>query len=67
MSALTAGRVWHEYTQTNDAQPEKVFPLLCPVREADSGVPAPDRRHLAIKVPTTNQNAWIALCSETMR
>lgn len=28
-------RVTHEYTQTNSAAPEKVFPLLCPVREAD--------------------------------
>lgn len=28
-------RVVHEYTQTNPAPPEKVFPLLCPVREAD--------------------------------
>jgi len=30
-----ARRVTHEYTQTNDAPPETVFPLLCPVREAD--------------------------------
>jgi len=28
-------RVTHEYIQTNVAPPEKVFPLLCPVREAD--------------------------------
>jgi hypothetical protein len=28
-------RVSHEYVQTNHASPEKVFPLLCPVREAD--------------------------------
>jgi hypothetical protein len=28
-------RITHEYTQTNCAPPEKVFPLLCPVREAD--------------------------------
>jgi len=35
MSAFDARRVSHEYTQTNDAPPEKVFPLLCPVREAD--------------------------------
>jgi len=28
-------RVIHEYKQTNVAPPEKVFPLLCPVREAD--------------------------------
>jgi len=28
-------RVIHQYTQTNHAPPEKVFPLLCPVREAD--------------------------------
>ena len=30
-----ARRVTHEYTQTNDAPPETIFPLLCPVREAD--------------------------------
>ena len=30
-----ARRVTHEYIQTNDAPPETVFPLLCPVREAD--------------------------------
>jgi hypothetical protein len=35
MSAFAAKRVSHEFTQTNDAPPEKVFPLLCPVREAD--------------------------------
>ena len=31
----TAKRVTHEYTQTNDAPPEIIFPMLCPVREAD--------------------------------
>jgi hypothetical protein len=35
MSTFAAKRVSHEYTQTNDAPPEKVFPLLCPVRETD--------------------------------
>ncbi|MBZ5667958.1 MAG: hypothetical protein LAO30_25650 [Acidobacteriia bacterium] len=35
MSAFKSYRVAHEYTQTNPAAPEKVFPLLCPVREAD--------------------------------
>ena len=35
MSTFAAKRVSHEYTQTNNAPPEKVFPLLCPVREAD--------------------------------
>jgi hypothetical protein len=35
MSTFDAKRVSHEYTQTNDAPPEKVFPLLCPVREAE--------------------------------
>jgi hypothetical protein len=35
MSAFKSRRVTHEYTQTNNAPPEKVFPLLCPVREAD--------------------------------
>ena len=28
-------RIAHEYTQTNSASPERVFPLLCPVREAE--------------------------------
>jgi len=35
MSAFKSYRIAHEYTQTNTAPPEKVFPLLCPVREAD--------------------------------
>ena len=35
MNAFKSYRVSHEYTQTNVAQPEKVFPLLCPVREAE--------------------------------
>jgi len=35
VSTLAAKRVSHEYIQTNDAPPDKVFPLLCPVREAD--------------------------------
>ena len=35
MPTLNAKRVSHEYTQINDAPPEKVFPLLCPVREAN--------------------------------
>ena len=35
MSAFKSYRVTHEYTQTNAAPPEKVFPLLCPVRERD--------------------------------
>jgi len=35
MTAFKSYRVAHEYTQTNPASPEKVFPLLCPVREAD--------------------------------
>ncbi len=30
-----ATRAIHEYTQLNSATPEKVFPLLCPVREAE--------------------------------
>jgi hypothetical protein len=33
--AFEGSRVTHEYTQTNLAAPEKVFPLLCPVRESD--------------------------------
>jgi hypothetical protein len=35
MTAFKANRVVHEFTQTNPAPPERVFPLLCPVREAD--------------------------------
>jgi hypothetical protein len=35
MSEFQGKRVTHEYTQNNVALPEKVFPLLCPVREAD--------------------------------
>ncbi|HYK92235.1 MAG TPA: hypothetical protein VE398_25965 [Acidobacteriota bacterium] len=35
MTAFKSTRNIHEYTQTNPASPEKVFPLLCPVREAD--------------------------------
>jgi hypothetical protein len=35
MTAFKSYRIAHEYTQTNPAPPEKVFPLLCPVREGD--------------------------------
>src|SRR5512142_1939025 len=35
MAEFQAKRVTHRYTQTNDAVPERVFPLLCPVREAE--------------------------------
>ena len=35
MVAFKSSRVVHAYTQTNPASPDKVFPLLCPVREAD--------------------------------
>jgi len=35
MSQFQGTRVTREYTQTNAGPPEKVFPLLCPVREAD--------------------------------
>jgi len=35
MSTFAAKRIGHQYTQTNEAPPEEVFPLLCPVREAD--------------------------------
>jgi hypothetical protein len=35
MTDFQARRITHEYTQTNFAAPEEVFPLLCPVREAD--------------------------------
>ena len=35
MNSFKSRRVAHEYVQTNPAPPEQVFPLLCPVREAD--------------------------------
>ena len=35
MPEFQSKRVTHEYTQSNVDPPEKVFPLLCPVREAD--------------------------------
>ena len=35
MSAFKSLRVAHEYTQSNPASPDRVFPLLCPVREAE--------------------------------
>lgn len=35
MHHVPSNRVQHEFTQTNVASPEKVFPLLCPVREAE--------------------------------
>ena len=35
MTEFQAKRITHQYTQTNIAPPEKVLPLLCPVREAD--------------------------------
>ena len=35
MHSFQSHRIAHEYTQTNAAPPERVFPLLCPVREAD--------------------------------
>jgi len=35
MTEFHGKRVTHEYTQTNMASPGQVFPLLCPVREAD--------------------------------
>ncbi len=35
MTGFKADRVVHEFIQTNPATPEKVFPLLCPVRETD--------------------------------
>lgn len=34
MMAFEGNRI-HEFTQKNPATPDKVFPLLCPVREAD--------------------------------
>jgi hypothetical protein len=35
MTDFRGARVVHQFTQTNQAPPEQVFPLLCPVREAD--------------------------------
>jgi hypothetical protein len=35
MTGFRAERIEHEYTQRNQAAPERVFPLLCPVHEAD--------------------------------
>lgn len=35
MTAFKSYRVVHEFIQTNPAPPERVFPLLCPVREGD--------------------------------
>ncbi len=35
MTSSNAVRVTHSFVQVNDATPEKVFPLLCPVREAE--------------------------------
>jgi hypothetical protein len=35
MNSFKGHRIIHEFTQTNPAAREKVFPLLCPVREAD--------------------------------
>lgn len=34
MPTFKARRITHRYCQTNMAPPEQVFPLLCPVREA---------------------------------
>jgi hypothetical protein len=35
MNSFQSLRVAHEFTQTNAAPPSEVFPLLCPVREAE--------------------------------
>lgn len=35
MTAFKSYRIVREYIQTNPAAPEKVYPLLCPVREQD--------------------------------
>jgi hypothetical protein len=35
MRGFKSRRATHQYTQTNFASPETVFPLLCPVREAE--------------------------------
>jgi hypothetical protein len=61
MLAFTAVRVWHEYTQTNEAQRENVFPLLWPVREAECGIPSPK-----LALVDYNHERLIALNFETM-
>jgi hypothetical protein len=35
MRPVDSGRIIRSYTQHIEARPEDVFPLLCPVREAD--------------------------------
>ena len=35
MTEFRGKRVSHEYIQANPATPERIFPLLCPVRETD--------------------------------
>ena len=35
MDVIDSGRIMRRYTQHIQAPPERVFPLLCPVREAD--------------------------------
>lgn len=35
MNRFTAVRTFNRYTQTIKAAPERIFPLLCPVREAE--------------------------------
>ena len=35
LSVISPNRVEHNYSQSIDAAPEAVFPLLCPVRELD--------------------------------
>lgn len=35
MAAFDSGRVVRSYTQNIEASPERVFPLLCPVREGE--------------------------------
>lgn len=35
MKAIDSGRIVRSYTQRIEAEPDRVFPLLCPVRESD--------------------------------
>ncbi len=72
MSAFKSYRVAHEFTQTNPAPPERVFPLLCPVREADwlpgwqyrliysdSGVAELGCVFITPNPPAASETAWI--------
>jgi hypothetical protein len=75
MQVSNPRRVTHSYTQSLAAPPEKVFPLLCPVREADwvpgwdpelvlsnSGVAEKDC--IFITRDNSQESIWIITCFE---